>query len=156
VCLIHTSVLFSVPSFRSCYHLVEIFALLIYPRSFYCCPSPQHLTLFLTTFHYLCIYLYNIGLGDYYQKHALIVPGPQGETVHHLGTLQLTWPRQMETWGADGLTAMLAPLIWTTRVSSLSLTVVSPTCHMVVECDMNSISCFISKHQEAGGVLSFP
>ena len=40
------------------------------------------------------------------------------------------------------------------RASSLPLTVVSPACHIVVRYDMNNISCFTSKHQEAGRVLS--
>lgn len=74
-------------------------------------PFPYHFH-----FHYLFMYLYNIGLGDPYQKHALIVPGLQGETAHHLRTLQLKWPKQMETWGAEGLTTMSAPLVWTMSV----------------------------------------
>lgn len=62
----------------------------------------------------------------------------------------------MDTWSAEGLTTMLAPIIWTIRVSSLLLTVASHACHIVVEGDMKNISCFTIKYQEAGGVLSLP
>lgn len=118
-------------------NLSQVFLLL--PISTESDPFPYHFSLLIHI-------LYNIGLRDHYQKHAPIVPGPQGEMVHHLRTSPLKWPRQMDTWGAEGLTTMLAPLIWTTRVSSLPLTVGSPACHIVVKHDMNN---YLLLHKQA-------
>lgn len=58
-----------------------------------------------------------------------------------------------DTWGAEG------PCLYPSsglQVSSLLLTVASPAFCVVVECDMNNISCFTSKCQQAGGILSLP